>query len=39
VEHVVQFGAGRQIETNGHLVDELGDAIWPKETGLKLALR
>jgi hypothetical protein len=39
MEHIMKLGAWRQLETYRHLVDELGDAVRPKEAGLKLALR
>jgi len=39
MEHVMKLGAWRQLKTYSHLVDELGDAVRPKEAGLQLALR
>jgi hypothetical protein len=39
VEDIVQFGAGRQLEADSHLIDELGDAVRPEEVGLQLPLR
>ena len=39
MEHIMKLGAWRQLETYCHLIDELGDAVRPKEAGLKLAPR
>jgi hypothetical protein len=38
MEHVMDFGARRQLEANGDRVDHLEDAVWPEEAGLQLSL-
>ena len=37
MEHIVNASSGRQVEANGDVVDDLGDAIWPVVSGLQLA--
>jgi hypothetical protein len=36
MEHIVDAGARRQGEADSNVVDELGDAVRPKERGLSL---
>jgi len=37
VEHIMYTRADRELQADGHVVDELGDAIRPVEAGLQLA--
>ena len=39
VKHVVQACSVRQVETDGDVVDQLGDAVRPEVAGLELARR